>query len=348
MARQLDNIAQRRGSPVAEQTVLIRHSKTDQESKGTVQFLGKPTTERIQAWLRNSRLAEGPLFCGVNKARRVRGRRLTDRTIRIIIKKRAKAAGVDGRVNGHGLRVGSAQSLANAGASLVEMQVAGRWRSPAMPGLYAQGQLAKQGAVAGSGMVMSSTPHNAERRGPAVHSERIRGHIVREDIRADAVRDPECQRLHRTPRQMSLASGSLHLGVAQQLTDHRKTLRQAPTQAARRFRRVVGSAVARRRRSRQGEEDAGLVERRAQQVTSSLSIALRLATARRLPAAIPAPFVRCDLTPSSAYCSVYKFSPAGSQKVDGLTRRSISITCADSQAAPRECSPRRIFPSGPL
>ena len=132
----------------AEQTVLIRHGKTDQESKGTVQFLGKPTTERIQAWLLNSRLAEGPLFRAVNKGGRVRARRLTDRTIRVIIRQRAKAAGVDGRVSGHSLRVGSAQSLANAGASLVEMQVAGRWRSPAIPGLYAQGQLAKQGAVA--------------------------------------------------------------------------------------------------------------------------------------------------------------------------------------------------------
>ena len=133
---------------LAEQTVLIRHSKTDQESKGTVQFLGKPTTERIQAWLLNSRLAEGALFRAVNKAGRVQGRRLTDRSIQVIIRQRARAAGVDGRVSGHSLRVGSAQSLANAGASLVEMQVAGRWRSPAMPGRYVQGQLAKQGAVA--------------------------------------------------------------------------------------------------------------------------------------------------------------------------------------------------------
>ena len=48
--------------------MLIRHSKTDEESKGTVQFLGKPTTERIQAWLLNSRLAEGALFRAVNRA----------------------------------------------------------------------------------------------------------------------------------------------------------------------------------------------------------------------------------------------------------------------------------------
>ena len=133
---------------LAEPTVLIRRSKTDQEGKGTVQYLGKPTTQRIQAWLLNSRLTEGALFRAVNKAGGVQGRRLTDRSIRNIIRQRAGAGGVDGRVSGHSLRVGSAQSLANAGASLVEMQVAGRWLSPAMPGRYVQGQLARQGAVA--------------------------------------------------------------------------------------------------------------------------------------------------------------------------------------------------------
>ena len=37
---------------LAEQTVLIRHSKIAQERKGTVQFLGKPITERAGARLR--------------------------------------------------------------------------------------------------------------------------------------------------------------------------------------------------------------------------------------------------------------------------------------------------------
>ena len=133
---------------LAEQTVLIRRSKTDQEGTGVVQFLGKPTTERIRAWLLKSGLTEGALFRAVNRAGRMRGRRLTNRNIRIIVTQRARAAGADGRVSGHSLRVGSAQSLANAGATLVEMQVAGRWRSPAMPARYAQGQLARQGAVA--------------------------------------------------------------------------------------------------------------------------------------------------------------------------------------------------------
>ena len=42
-------------------------------------------------------------------------------------------AGIEGRVSGHSLRVGGAQSLAAAGASIVEMQTAGRWQSPSMP-----------------------------------------------------------------------------------------------------------------------------------------------------------------------------------------------------------------------
>ena len=131
-----------------EHTILIRRSKTDQEGRGSVQFLGEPTTKRIRAWLLHSGLTEGPLFRAVNKAGRVRCGRLSDWSIRCIITRWGRAAGAAGRVSGHSLRVGGAQSLASAGASLVEMQLAGRWRSPAMPGRYAQGQLAKQGAVA--------------------------------------------------------------------------------------------------------------------------------------------------------------------------------------------------------
>ena len=50
---------------LAEQPVLIRRTKSDQEGKGAVQFLGKPTTERIQAWLLNSRLTDGAMFRAV-------------------------------------------------------------------------------------------------------------------------------------------------------------------------------------------------------------------------------------------------------------------------------------------
>ena len=131
-----------------EQTVLIRRSKTDQEGAGVVQFIGEPTAGRVRAWLEIASLSEGALFRPVHRSGRLRKGRLTKGSIRRIIIRRARDAGAEGRVSGHSLRVGSAQSLATAGASLVEMQVAGRWQSPVMPGRYAQGQLAKQGAVA--------------------------------------------------------------------------------------------------------------------------------------------------------------------------------------------------------
>ena len=131
-----------------EQTVLIRRSKTDQEGAGVVQFIGEPTVARVSAWLENASLSEGALFRPVHKSGQLRRGRLTEGSIRRIIIRRARDAGVEGRISGHSLRVGSAQSLATAGASLVEMQLAGRWQSPVMPGRYAQGQLANRGAIA--------------------------------------------------------------------------------------------------------------------------------------------------------------------------------------------------------
>ena len=59
----------------------------------------------------------------------------------------ARLLAVEGRISGHSLRVGAAQSLAAAGAGLVEMQQAGRWQSPTMPARYAAGELAARGAV---------------------------------------------------------------------------------------------------------------------------------------------------------------------------------------------------------
>ena len=74
--------------------------------------------------------------------------RLGARSIRSIITRRAADAGVAGRVSGHSLRVGSAQSLAAAGTGLVELQEAGDWQAPTMPAHYARHQLAARGAVA--------------------------------------------------------------------------------------------------------------------------------------------------------------------------------------------------------
>lgn len=132
-----------------EQTVTIRRSKTDQNAEGSVQFLGEPTCNRIRTYLQAANITEGPLFVRVRRGDVVvKGSRLDNSSVRRIIASRCGVVAGEGRVSGHSLRVGSAQSLASAGASLVEMQTAGRWSSPSMPGRYARGQLAARGAVA--------------------------------------------------------------------------------------------------------------------------------------------------------------------------------------------------------
>ena len=128
--------------------LTIRVSKTDQEGTGVVAFLGAPTMRRVRAWLEAAELRQGALFRHVRRGNVLGPGRLSPRAIRTLIGRRAAQAGVEGRVSGHSLRVGAAQSLAAAGASLVEMQVAGRWLSPNMPGRYARGELAARGAVA--------------------------------------------------------------------------------------------------------------------------------------------------------------------------------------------------------
>ena len=88
------------------------------------------------------------MFRSVRRGGHVTAERISARSVRTIIAKRAADAGIEGRVSGHSLRVGSAQSLAAAGASVVDMQTAGRWKDSAMPAHYARGALAGRGAVA--------------------------------------------------------------------------------------------------------------------------------------------------------------------------------------------------------
>ena len=128
--------------------LLVRRSKTDQAGRGCERYLGPPTVRRIKAWRAAGGIDEGPLFRPVHRSGSVQPRALGVRSIRHIVQACAKAAGIEGRVSGHSLRVGSAQSLAEANASLVAMQRAAGWSSPSMPAYYTREQEAGRGAVA--------------------------------------------------------------------------------------------------------------------------------------------------------------------------------------------------------
>lgn len=127
--------------------LLVARSKTDQAGRGVSLYLGPSTLERVRAWQDAAGIADGPLFRPMRRGDHVQEGRMTTRGLNMVIRKRAKAVGIQ-RASGHSFRVGSAQSLAAAGASVVDMQNAGRWADPRMPGHYSEGQRAGRGAVA--------------------------------------------------------------------------------------------------------------------------------------------------------------------------------------------------------
>ena len=114
--------------------LLIRFSKTDQTGRGHVFFLSAPTMTALER-IRPAD-ATGKIFPvhPLTIARRIRAA--------------ARRAKLPGRFRGHSPRVGMTQDLSAAGASVVELQQAGRWKLPRMPAYYARYQSAQRGAVA--------------------------------------------------------------------------------------------------------------------------------------------------------------------------------------------------------
>ena len=152
----ISEVTELRISDLEENTLRVRFSKTDQEGSGEHLYLCEDTRQIVGKWLEWSGLTEGYLF------RRMTSRgdnlyrnkntgepsHLTDDGVRKIIKSCAARVGLKDRISGHSLRIGTAVALAQSGASLVDIQTAGRWKDPSMPAHYARAQFAERGAIA--------------------------------------------------------------------------------------------------------------------------------------------------------------------------------------------------------
>ena len=119
---------------VAGLEITLRKSKTDQEGKGVL--IGVPygsslatcPVRALQAWLALLP-AEGPIFRAIDRAGHIRPSRLTAQSVALIVKRRARAAGVTGDLSGHSLRAGFATTAANEGVSLHDSMRQTRHRS---------------------------------------------------------------------------------------------------------------------------------------------------------------------------------------------------------------------------
>ena len=145
VALRVDDIAT---MPDGSGRVVIKRSKVDQEGRGSTLYLGASTMQAIDRYREAGAVRAGHLFRAMRRGGHVQPGGMSTVAARSIIQKRAAAAGVTGRISGHSLRVGSAQSLAAAGCGLIELMDAGRWASPQMAGHYARSELAGRGAIA--------------------------------------------------------------------------------------------------------------------------------------------------------------------------------------------------------
>ena len=107
-------------------TLTVQASKTDQEGTGESLYVCDATRNVLNQYRERADIARGALFRHIRRGDHIQPTRLHPHSARRIIQKRAHAAGVEGFISGHSLRVGSAVSLAQAGATVVDMQVAGR------------------------------------------------------------------------------------------------------------------------------------------------------------------------------------------------------------------------------
>ena len=112
-------------------SILLRKSKTDQDSTGKWLHLSKRAHLALTEWM--NKLPEGReyLMVGIDRGGRISLSSLGSGQINRIYKRIARNAGLDKLViegiSGHSMRVGAAQDLLNSGASMPIIMQRGRW-----------------------------------------------------------------------------------------------------------------------------------------------------------------------------------------------------------------------------
>ena len=134
------------------ETVFIPSSKTDQTGKGEYLYLSSTTIALIRYWISLLKVKSGYLLRSLSPKKDIRNSPLKYRTVLDAFRSASVLADKEyGFFTGHSGRVGGAVTLAESGASLFDIQRAGRWANAAMPVLYtrkASARLTGMGKIA--------------------------------------------------------------------------------------------------------------------------------------------------------------------------------------------------------
>jgi len=111
-------------------SILLRKSKTDQDSTGKWLHLSQRAHLALSEWIKKLPEGQEMLYCGLNCALDI-SPQIGAGQINRIYKKIARKAGLDESaiegISGHSMRVGAAQDLLNSGASMPIIMQRGRW-----------------------------------------------------------------------------------------------------------------------------------------------------------------------------------------------------------------------------
>ena len=121
---------------VTREGLLVHRGEGEQEKAEDTLYICDSTRQVIKRYRRRAGIKSGALFRRIRYHKHVTANRLGVKGAREAIQRWAREAGIEGAISGQSLRIGSALSLAEAGASVKEMQRAGRWLDPAMPARY--------------------------------------------------------------------------------------------------------------------------------------------------------------------------------------------------------------------
>ena len=139
--------------------LVLRRSKTDQDAEGATRGLpygSHPATCPVRAWRRwlaTSGIDTGPAFRSVDRHGNLGTKRLSDRAVADMVKRRALAVGLDGAFAGHSLRAGFATEGYAKGTPELAIMRHGRWRSASvMRGYVEEGSIWNDNAAARLGL----------------------------------------------------------------------------------------------------------------------------------------------------------------------------------------------------
>ncbi len=127
---------------------LGRTKTTTSDDNEHVLLIGRPVTA-LKRWLAEAAIKEGPVFRRIDQWGNIDRRALTPQSVNVILKSRAKQAGLDPALfSAHGLRSGYLTEAANRGIPLPEAMQQSRHKSVTQAASYYNNAERKQGRAA--------------------------------------------------------------------------------------------------------------------------------------------------------------------------------------------------------